>query len=466
MDALGAAASSGEEAAGPPASAPAAVQPKRRRRRKKKKKTKGGKARAAAPPPTGEYPNIYWRTIPWEELRAHPRFTALEVPDAVRVTSVLDMGRFRQESWQWNAMHSGRLTTSKIATCLGFYEAVGAERLRVPRSLLSHGKVARALEELRSPPVSLEVLNADYDAARAAKAAKAASEGAERLRRAVWADAPLSKRFACGYKGRGMASNARRRRSNAPNTVVRTRMKWGLAQEPTALLATLNAFKDVGALRESGLCPLEAVRSTYDEDSIVRVAAELPLPPIGASPDGILDLSDGRIRAVELKNVAPYASSKSADGAGSFVVRDRGPSEGIAPWHVPQLMAEILCLGPRCDAALLVSMSATKGANVYRIQRDDEYIAQMLQLLSAFHLRYGIDGAAVADEGFAADFDGYADFLSRTVELAEGAQKMRRIHQQDVQRAPGTLGDLFLDRVADDADADGGGGGGSRTRPA
>jgi hypothetical protein len=44
----------------------------------------------------------------------------------------------------------------------------------------------------------------------------------------------------------------------------------------------------------------------------------------------------------------------------------------VAVWHIPQLQLHILCAGPSCTGAVLVSLSATKGAKLFRIKRDDE----------------------------------------------------------------------------------------------
>jgi hypothetical protein len=41
-------------------------------------------------------------------------------------------------------------------------------------------------------------------------------------------------------------------------------------------------------------------------------------------------------------------------------------------WHVPQLQLHILCAGPSCTGAVLVSLSATKGGTIFRMKRNDE----------------------------------------------------------------------------------------------
>jgi hypothetical protein len=65
----------------------------------------------------------------------------------------------------------------------------------------------------------------------------------------------------------------------------------------------------------------------------------------------------------------------------------------VGAWHIPQLQLEMLCAGPRCRAALYVGLTALDGASVYRLERDDEYIADMLGWLSRFYSAFCASGA-------------------------------------------------------------------------
>ena len=64
-------------------------------------------------------------------------------------------------------------------------------------------------------------------------------------------------------------------------------------------------------------------------------------------------------------------------------MHDRGPVLDVGAWHVLQLQLHMLCLGPNCTTALFVSLSATRGARVYRVARDDGLLAGALTLLAA-----------------------------------------------------------------------------------
>ena len=103
----------------------------------------------------GKFANIEWKAIPLEHLRTHPLYRSLpcNVYDVDTVHGFAHCNIFRQDSWQWDALHTGRLTTSKMSCCLGFYESFAAETLNIPRSLISHDKVVNAWMQLTKKPI-------------------------------------------------------------------------------------------------------------------------------------------------------------------------------------------------------------------------------------------------------------------------------------------------------------------------
>ena len=46
---------------------------------------------------------------------------------------------------------------------------------------------------------------------------------------------------------------------------------------------------------------------------------------------------------------------------------------------VPQMQLEMFCVGPHCRSGIMVRLTATKGAVVMRLQRDDTLITAMLR---------------------------------------------------------------------------------------
>ena len=101
-------------------------------------------------------------------------------------------------------------------------------------------------------------------------------------------------------------------------------------------------------------------------------------------------------------------------------------------------MLEIYCAGAR--GAILVSTSATRGAVFMRVERDEAYIASMLEFVDSFYERF-CDPAAPEDPGPC--FNGGAAFdafVERTGEIARAATVVERA--ETLQRAP--PGDRFF----------------------
>ena len=112
-------------------------------------------------------------------------------------------------------------------------------------------------------------------------------------------------------------------------TRTASRTAWGSAQEATGALVVLNealngALASPGTnpprLCEVGLCPLEAVLLVPGAaDQLAAAGVPLGrLPPLGASPDGVLVHADGRVEAVEVK-VSAYASGRRFLGGRELV---------------------------------------------------------------------------------------------------------------------------------------------------
>mmetsp|Transcript_49457 Transcript_49457/g.84586 ORF Transcript_49457/g.84586 Transcript_49457/m.84586 type:complete len:600 (+) Transcript_49457:640-2439(+) len=141
-------------------------------------------------------------------------------------------------------------------------------------------------------------------------------------------------------------------------------------------------------------------KSSANHSRVVNKMAQSSRLRVGASPDGLIKFSNGSVVVVEVKNHSPFREARSGGGGrgrgrggrGSakttFEVNDLGPMTAIGAWHIPQLQLEMLCAGPTCRSALFASASATKGANLFLVQRDDAYIAEMMRLLVCFFERY------------------------------------------------------------------------------
>ena len=69
---------------------------------------------------------------------------------------------------------------------------------------------------------------------------------------------------------------------------------------------------------------------------------------------------------------------------GTALVRDRELVAELPTWYVPQIQLEILCCGEHCRSAVLVRLTATRGAVIVRVARDDAFITLMLRRFVRF----------------------------------------------------------------------------------
>lgn len=402
------------------------------------KKEAGVSARATTPPrvvPSGPLfvgkvaggrPNLFWRAVKNSDLRAHPLFDALPEPWDVTISSPADLTLYQQDSPQWDALHAGRLTTSRCAPVLGIYEPLGAKTLGVPASLSGHHKALDAFHKVSQTPVDFAALPGltPRPASLPARPAPVWKEDGSNGVFPFIYDPPLSS----GDLGH----------QYSVDSVGRARMIWGSTQEPTSILAAVNFFASTGGrVQEAGLCPLEA-HPLPPSLALSPDGSPLSLPLMGASPDGVVQWPNGTLEAIEVKNHAPFregGATKKSRHRSKFYLHDPGPWSTVAPWHIIQIQLEILCLGPQCRAANFMSCSATRGINVLRVARDDDYIRRMLSLVDVFHRKY-VQTATPPPPNFAAEFPDYMQFLEETKRVAKSAKMVAHIPPEAVQRSP------------------------------
>ena len=432
---------------------------------------------------TGSIPDVHWRAIPLDHLRHHPSFEPLPHPDTITtLSSPEDVRLFRQDSWQWDALHSGRCTTSQATAALGLLESRAGSELGIPRSLQKGAQGAyhrlskpglRTLDDMRevlctgegnSPP-ELDVL--DYPVWGAKTAAEV--EKSKEKKTKQWKK-QHHKDFAANYLPRIKKSDLERRRNILKDYYAEetsqwvARMQWGNAQEATALLTALNYFDRAvpgTKIRDVGMCGagLDCNATSPDDGSGLI---------IGATPDAVIHYPNGTLEALEVKNHCPFVpmswgsrsrrskqSSNAHDEKDLFRIREVSELPvDVPPAYVPQLMLEMLSLGPQCRSAIMVRQTATKGAVILRLQRDDEWIDEMLHWLNQFMDQFVNRGVPPPHNVFWNDNnehsggDRYRAFVDRTKEISESAQLVARVPHGDIQRVVGTNRHqipLFLD---------------------
>lgn len=426
----------------------ATKQKRKRSKRKRRKHMKNGDMRRRRIL-MGNFPDIHWRAVPMDHLRLHPLFSNLPTPESItRLDSLEDVRMFTQESWQWDALHSGRCTTSKAASALGLLEPSAGHALNIPVSWRKGGK--SAYYRLRQTPLdTLEEMNRVL----CSKRMNVMQPMIHESEQPVWV-IPAARNdgssfpFAAKYMIKITPEERARRKEQAMQYAasdgLSVRMSWGTAQEATSLLTALNYFwkKDPGVrLEEVGMCG--AGLSSNQTGSVL----------IGASPDAILHHSNGTMEALEVKNHCPFVPASFVDdNDANFAVRQipfRNPT--VPPLYAPQLMMEMLCVGHECRSAIMVRQTATNGAVIMRMHRDDEWIDEMMYWLNRFQHDYVKQGIVPPIDFFWSDNDEserYQQFIVRTRELSNSVEVLDIVKHHEIQRVVATsrnITSLFLD---------------------
>ena len=404
-------------------------------------------------PSTGNLPDPWYRAVSIDHLRLHPKFRPL--PERVeKLTNLEDVSQFRQGSWQWDALHAGRCTTSQAAAALGFLEPLASQMLGIPPSWRKGGRGAyhrlakpglRALQDMKCLLLDNAVAQTTANPI-----------GAEKDRLWVPLTASSNATFVADYiyqpnteeyVGRKKYIKERAGGDYLENGI---RLIWGTTQEATALLTALNYFSTTidpnVVLVESGLCGAGLdINQTNAESSLL----------IGATPDGVLQYGDGRIEVVEVKNHCPFFSNKGrkrrAGKVKSFSIGDRLliPDQGIPAQYVSQLQLEMYCLGPTCQSGVMIRQTATRGAVILRMHRDKDWIQEMLYFLHRFQREFVEANKPPPEDFFWNDANPtyqsrFRRFVNRTAQLANQVEMVAHIDNDRIQRVNGDA-PFFLD---------------------
>ena len=409
-------------------------------------------------PKAGDYPDVYWRSIPMKHLRRHPKFQPLPRAQEIKRLDCLEDARlFRQDSWQWDALHHGRCTTSQAVAALGFLEPQTGQALGVPVYWQRGG--LGAFHRLRQNAVrTLEDMN------RVLCAHGEDEDDEEELEQSLlWAERAENdantdneRSFQYEYLYQTPESEIKRRKASLRRlfqnqvSIKAIRMAWGDAQESTSILTALNYFagKDPGfVMKEAGMCGAGLELNQTTMSSLL----------VGASPDAILCHSDGSIEALEVKNHCPFMVpwiSKGKPRSHRFVVGDFPFDDKVKVFshYIPQLMMEMLCLGPECRSVVLVRQTATNGALLLRLYRDDEWIKDMMHFLERFQSEFVAANKPPpqnffwADQGDANKNESvrYRRFVNRTLDIRNKIEVITHIPHEKIQRVAAAA-PLFLD---------------------
>lgn len=103
---------------------------------------------------SGYTPNVYWRSPTFQELRRLPGYRALPPPGFVELRCEACAPFFRQDSDEWAALHSGRVTTSALPGVLGMKERITSLKLKLPKGYASHHHALKVRKHLE-PQIAL-----------------------------------------------------------------------------------------------------------------------------------------------------------------------------------------------------------------------------------------------------------------------------------------------------------------------
>jgi len=347
------------------------------------------------------------------------------------------VSEFRQDSLQWDLLHRGRCTTSQTAAALGFLEPLVGDKLGIPWSLRKGalGAFHRLSEE---PLVCLKEMNEVLISGK--------EDCVEITDEKVWQSKIHDPQFPFVAKYLPRINPALRTRKSSGTCHMQTRMRWGSVQESTSVLMALNYFCSKNpsiVIKEAGMC-------------VPSPRPEILVPDlfIGASPDGVIIHPNGTVEALEVKNHCPFVAVKGrARQKGKFKIREFDHLQAEIPLaYLPQLMMEMVCLGPHCRSVVFVRQTATRGAIILRLHRDDEWIQKMFEFLNQFVVEYVRPGVAPKPNFFWTDEredvkKRYRSFVDRTKEVGKSVELVHYVQHREIQRALSTVGNvpLFLD---------------------
>jgi len=217
------------------------------------------------------------------------------------------------------------------------------------------------------------------------------------------------------------------------------RMSWGSVHEPTAILTAINYFstkstqivtnksekkntiKRGTVVHEVGMCV------DYPDEYQQRLS-QMGLF-LGASPDAIIEHCNGLREVLEVKNHCPFATNMQGNSKYYILSRDILPV--IPPLYIPQIMMEIFCAN--CTSAVFIRQTATNGACILRVKRNDEYIEKMIHWLCQFQIHF-IHKNKLPELNFFWQNKEYMEFLRLTKYISETVEVVDYVHHKNVQR--------------------------------
>ena len=384
----------------------------------------------ARSPERGSSPNVAWRAVSMEELRAHPYFLALPEPHAVFPTCAADLRLYRQDSLRVVGVPCGAGDDERVrAVPRAVRGARGLACSGVPPSLRGRHKALDAHARLQEPALSAYSALAACSAGAEAGGAVGLRPHGARARTPCGSRTPRETTAAShallAYCARPAVRRGWWAALASTGSVGQIRMAWGSVQEATSLARRAQPLRDAGRHRGGGRdsSPSKPARPRLRPRRRRRAAAAAAWPrgvPQGCRPSARRPTRwsggpDGRVEPLEVKNHAPFATSRgrySGGGGGGGGgggrqqrrLRDTRPEArsdergGVAP--AAAVPAHAVPRALSCRSCLFMSCSATRGANLFRVRRDDALMDAILHFVARFAREYGGAGAPAPPADF------------------------------------------------------------------
>ena len=210
-------------------------------------------------------------------------------------------------------------------------------------------------------------------------------------------------------------------------------MAWGGVQEATAVLAIINEFPN-GRVQEVGCSLLESSPDRIPKEWGIDIG---DLPLIGASPDGMLFRADGTKEVVEIKNVCPIVDAPrqgNRRGKGFDIGSNKTPPVQVPASHMPQIQMEMFCTDTLINNYVVVS--AFHGVHMFRVERSDQYIRLMLELLRNLELEVvrKLSPSTPLNVSFFEKDKRYEKLRFQSIQLAQKTKLWRQVFPTRVQR--------------------------------
>eukprot|EP00035_Acanthoeca_spectabilis_P001052 m.77233 g.77233 ORF g.77233 m.77233 type:complete len:167 (+) comp10594_c0_seq2:1306-1806(+) len=157
------------------------------------------------------------------------------------------------------------------------------------------------------------------------------------------------------------------------------------------------------------------------------------MPPLRKTVSSLHSRPCPEINTTLLTQLDLTDSQRGRNKLPRFVVRDNGPFNRVALWHMPQLQLEMLCCGPECQSAVFMSCSATRGIEVFRVKRDKELGDMMLTFLA--RLTTEVSRGQPPNIDLFWDDPAYHVMLRRLVRIGREVVHIATISPEDVQRS-------------------------------